>query len=73
MGKWIFIIILTETGNEMIRIRKIYNPYLEANIRKMDMVKEIIKTQIPLLPGKKIALIHLHRLIRTLFWQPGGE
>ena len=38
----------------MIRIRKISNPYLEVNIRKMDKVKEIIKTQIPLLGEKKI-------------------
>jgi len=38
----------------MIRIRKISNPYLEPNIRKMEKVKEIIKTQIPLLADKKI-------------------
>jgi len=38
----------------MIRIRKITNPYLEANIRKMEKVKGIIKTQFPLLAEKKI-------------------
>ncbi len=38
----------------MIRIRKISNPYLEVNIRKMEKVKEIIKTQIPFLAHKKI-------------------
>lgn len=38
----------------MIRIRKISNPYLEVNIRKMEKVKEIIKSQIPLLTNKKI-------------------
>ena len=38
----------------MIRIRKIYNPYLEVNIGKMEKVREIIKTQIPLLADKNI-------------------
>src|SRR5665647_245046 len=38
----------------MIRIRKISNPYLEVNIRKMEKVKEIIKSQIPLLADEKI-------------------
>src|SRR5665648_80286 len=38
----------------MIRIRKISNPYLEVNIRKMEKVKDIIKSQIPLLADEKI-------------------
>ena len=49
----------------MIRIRKISNPYLEANIGKMDKVREILKTQIPLLSGKKIEEIE-NQMVDTL-------
>jgi acetoin utilization deacetylase AcuC-like enzyme/GNAT superfamily N-acetyltransferase len=38
----------------MIRIRKITNPYLDANIRKIEKVKEIIKEQFPLIRKDKI-------------------
>lgn len=39
---------------EMIRIRKITNPYLKTNISKMERVKEILKEQFPLIPENKI-------------------
>lgn len=38
----------------MIRIRKITNPYLEANIRKIEAVKEIIRVQFPAVSERKI-------------------
>lgn len=38
----------------MIRIRKITNPYFDANIRKIEKVKEIIKEQFPLIKADKI-------------------
>ena len=38
----------------MIRIRKITNPYLENNIRKIEKAKDILRTQIPLVTEKKI-------------------
>lgn len=38
----------------MIRIRKISNPYLEVNIRKMEKVREIIRTQFPDISEKKV-------------------
>jgi acetoin utilization deacetylase AcuC-like enzyme len=49
----------------MIRIRRISNPYLEVNIRKLEKVKEIIKVQIPLLSSKKIDEIEL-QMVDTL-------
>lgn len=39
----------------MIRIRKITNPYLEANIRKIEAVKEIIRVQFPAVSERKIS------------------
>lgn len=38
----------------MIKIRKITNPYLDANIRKIEKVKEILRSQFPLVNEKKI-------------------
>ena len=43
----------------MIRIRKITNPYLESNIRKIEVVKEIIRKQFPAIPEKKIKEVEL--------------
>jgi len=43
----------------MIRIRKITNPYLEANLRKIEAVKEIIRKQFPMIDEKKIEEIDL--------------
>ena len=49
----------------MIRIRRISNPYLEVNIRKLEKVKEIIKVQIPLLSSEKIDEIE-NQMVDTL-------
>jgi acetoin utilization deacetylase AcuC-like enzyme/GNAT superfamily N-acetyltransferase len=38
----------------MIRIRKITNPFHEANIRKIEAVKEILRKQFPAISEKKI-------------------
>ena len=38
----------------MIRIRKITNPYLEANVRKIEVVKEILRVQFPAVSERKI-------------------
>ncbi len=38
----------------MIRIRKITNPYLEANLKKIEKVKEIIRQQFSMISEKKI-------------------
>ena len=38
----------------MIRIRKITNPYLESNTRKIEAVKQIIRKQFPAISEKKI-------------------
>jgi len=38
----------------MLRIRKITNPYHEANLRKIEAVKEIIRKQFPMISEKKI-------------------
>ena len=38
----------------MIRIRKITNPYLESNTRKIEAVREIIRKQFPAISEKKI-------------------
>lgn len=38
----------------MIRIRKITNPYLEANIRKIEAVKEILRVQFPAVSERRI-------------------
>jgi acetoin utilization deacetylase AcuC-like enzyme len=38
----------------MLRIRKITNPYLESNLKKIEAVKEIIRKQFPMISGKKI-------------------
>ena len=38
----------------MIRIRRISNPYLEVNLRKVEKVKEIILFQFPVISRKKI-------------------
>ncbi len=38
----------------MIRIRKITNPYLEANIRKIEAVKDILRKQFPAVSERKI-------------------
>jgi acetoin utilization deacetylase AcuC-like enzyme len=43
----------------MIRIRKITNPYLESNIRKIKAVKEIIRKQFPAISEKKIEEVEL--------------
>ncbi len=37
----------------MIRIRKIANPFLEVNTKKIEEVKEIIKAQFPAIPDNK--------------------
>lgn len=39
----------------MIKIRKITNPYLEGNLRKMEKVKKILREQFPLIHESKIA------------------
>jgi acetoin utilization deacetylase AcuC-like enzyme len=44
----------------MIKIRKITNPFLEANIRKIEKVKEIIIKQFPLIADSKIEDIESH-------------
>jgi len=58
----------------MIRIRKITNPYLESNIRKIKAVKDIIRKQFPAIPEKKIEEVELqltdplrYRFQATLF------
>ena len=38
----------------MIRIRKITNPFHEANVRKIEAVKEIVRKQFPAISEKKI-------------------
>lgn len=43
----------------MIRIRKITNPYLESNTRKIEAVKEIIRKQFPAISEKKIEEVEL--------------
>lgn len=41
----------------MIRIRKIYNPFLESNVRKIEAVKDILRKQFAAVSEKKIAEI----------------
>lgn len=38
----------------MIRIRKITNPYHEANLKRLEAVKAIIRNQFPMIPEKKV-------------------
>ena len=43
----------------MIRIRKITNPFHEANIRKIEAVKEIVRKQFPAISEKKIGELEM--------------
>jgi acetoin utilization deacetylase AcuC-like enzyme/GNAT superfamily N-acetyltransferase len=52
----------------MIRIRRISNPYLETNLRSLEKVKEIIRSQFPLVPVRKIDKIE-NQMVDPLGYQ----
>ncbi|MCJ7819804.1 MAG: hypothetical protein MUP53_01260 [Bacteroidales bacterium] len=49
----------------MIKIRKITNPYLVSNLRKLEKVKEIIRSQFSSISEKKIEEIE-NQLVDSL-------